>query len=123
MKRLISTLVLLVVLVSTAIADEILFRDIPWGSNTFHVEKSVRDFAGGYDSTLDDMPTPYWPEDPFDILSAYTSYETGWNVYTYTDELNVAGYPVISVDAFCHYGIKDDVLSRDKNDGEFYQAI
>lgn len=123
MKRLFALLLVVCMLCSGAFAAEILFRDIPWGSSTNYIEKSVRDFAGGYDSTLDDMPMPYWPEDPFDIFSANTPYAAGWQVYTYTDQLKVAGYPVISVDAYCHYGVKDGYLSKDKNDGQFYQAI
>jgi hypothetical protein len=107
---------------SAAIADEILFRDIPWGSNAVLIENEMENFAKGYGSTLDDMYLPYWPDDPFDPFSKSTAHEAGWWIYTYTDALNVAGYPVINVDAYCHYGVKDNCLSRDKNDGEFYQA-
>lgn len=124
MKKLISLLLAVFMLCSVASASEILFRDIPWGSNTLFVEKAVRGFAEGYVYTNDDTVLLYWSEDPFvDYFSAYTPYEAGWQVSAYTDKLDVAGYPVRYVDAYCHYGIKDGYLSHDKKDGQFYQAV
>lgn len=133
MKRFVAMIVSFVVLLSAfALADDVTFRDIPWGSSVEALEKSLK-ADGGYVSSMDGYPVPYaalfktsHSKQGFATLEG-GSYQTregiGWftNAFFMTP-LKVGGYDVPSVTTYAFYGLSDGVISKDKKDAVFYAA-
>ena len=121
----ISAIVLAVLLLiwAHACAEEILFRDIPWGSSLDYVEEVFDE--GGFYSAHDEAYVPYWEsyKHQTDILFGSTQYPVGWvGYYSFYGELDVGGYSVEDVQVWYSYGIDDDIALKSKQDSEMYAA-
>lgn len=123
MKRIIALVLVFVLLGSVSFAEEILFRDIPWGASLSDVESYIAEI--GYYSAYDEMCMSYWDEENMPPLAFVNStvYPTGWQGYCYSGgELSVAGYQVDGIQVLCHYGLSDSGILRSKEDSVYYMA-
>lgn len=119
MKRILTLFIILViccsVIISSAEAKEILFRDIPWGSNLNFFKESIgMENFDPYISYLD-----LWSRwnDVYFSSSDITKYETGYCFMSGDDcNLSVAGYKVFTFGAEFVFGITDEgKLDRSKD--------
>ena len=116
----------LMLFASTALADtdkEILFHGIPWGIsvNTLVNHLKERKIPISSSNVYADSDMRFWgsqfmsiTEDHFDS----TGYEI--SIYDYDDRIQIAGYSVLNVDLYAHYGIIDGEISFDADDSEYY---
>lgn len=117
--------VLVLVASSTALADEILFRDIPWGSNIDDVENHIGSI--GYHTSEDESYLPYWSKydgDPFGLALGSAHYPVGWLSYymLWDDSFLIAGYPLSTMSVWMTYGLDGDNVLRNREDSRLYMA-
>lgn len=119
MKKLVVAAILCSLLFSTAFADEITFRGIPWGSSMSRVEEklsdkqlSVRDEAGM--RRWENIQSVYDP-------NYFDEYPSGWSGDSWA-KTDVAGYDAY-IKVYCAYDLKaDGSVDRNKENSEFYAA-
>lgn len=130
MKRVLAMIVCLVLLGSmapSALADEILFRGIPWGSSITEVDAALREEQGFSDGLYmsDEYYMRRWDniESRFDVIHN-DMYASGWHGSDYgDDDTVVAGYKVGRTQVYCAYGIGEEgTILRDEEDSIFYAA-
>lgn len=127
MKRL-AIIAFVIVLVCTACfsacADEILFRNIPWGCTAaeFLQEMNVNL------RVIDECKLEYWSKWNFSGWSSsqITDFDTGFHLYRWgVDDINlkVAGYDVLEIEAHFIYGeTEDGHLDRRTDAGRFQKV-
>lgn len=117
-------------LISNSIADEILFRNLPWGSDPNAMEKELK--AAGFlypiasesslvylDRYLDELDRSYLDN------SRITEEYCGWGLIAFNfseDGPSVAGYSISSVQAYFHSPIKDGTVNLEKKAAGLYLA-
>lgn len=104
--------------------NEILFRNIPWGTSMADIEKmKMFDFFYTYDASM-----PF--EDSFKTVPDYRSF-TGKTEYNtgifalgavYGDGLKVGGYIVSDINVYCAYGMENGKLNRDEDSSRLFAA-
>ncbi|MDD5791480.1 MAG: hypothetical protein PUD22_02720 [Erysipelotrichaceae bacterium] len=123
MKKIICTIFIAILVLNciTAIADEITFRDIPWGVSMSEIERQL-----GSDTlyVLEDTQIRRWKgiEEEFDT-GHMSDYPDGYEAYYFGDNgIKVAGYDVQPI-IYCVYGMTDsgEVLMG-KDQSVFYMA-
>ena len=132
MKKLIVVLLIATMLSSNALAQEILFRGIPWGTSIKIAEEEVDDISN-YCGSHDGAILPYWEghtTNPL-FLPNNTSYGSGYLCYAtfaagdfaeYGKSLMVAGHYVGDVRMWFRYGVIDGELAKEASDSELYMA-
>lgn len=108
---------------SVAMADEILFRNIPWGTSATALSNLIKMEEV---EIYEDMPLEHARMLEYEHSFDYTDRNTGFKVcgYTYTESkrIKVAGYPVYMITGYCAYGRDGDTVLYDKNDSRMYAA-
>ncbi len=133
MKRIIALSIAVLLLISTcACADEVKFRDIPWGASVETLEKALKS-DGVYISSMDGFAVPY----PALFKTSHSKQgfasmqdgvnqsreEIGWfTTAFFMTPLKVGGYEVESISAYSFYGLSDSVVLKEKKDSIFYAA-
>lgn len=121
MKRVVLLLLIVCTLCSGAFAAEILFRDIPWGSNIPYVEEALGDCVSYH---YDGAVLNTWEE----ILNnelVYNRNQGGWyGTYVHMDALKVGGYDVDHIDVQYIYGLdlEGGKSLRAENEAELLSA-
>lgn len=125
-KLVVSTLILCILIrCSSAVADEILFRGIPWGTSITELKGAISDDFDLYIN--DEQMMPYWDgigDQTDSILSLMFSSPSGWNGFDlfFSNQPLVAGYPLNGLRIYCAYGLEDGKVLRDADDSVFYAA-
>lgn len=137
MKRIIALVLMTLMVSSVAIADEILFRDIPWGSTLEEVNSAIWDVYGKEIDT-----SWFFTEENADILpfkqtiktidsgdiSNCTSYKnSGYSInchfYPYDSKhLFIAGLPVTRIVFDFIFAVEDGIVNDDINKSELVTA-
>ena len=136
MKKFTCLLVILALMMSsTALADEILFRDIPWGSNTETVLTSMglidtdvyralpeSERVHKIDSHL--LYAPWSHIEPFGSgrITEYNQYEGGYKyspMMGLPGDITVGEYELENLELQFMYGVNEGVVSTAKEDAEF----
>ena len=129
MKKVICILfaVIVVILSSTCLAEEIQFRDFEWGISVDGLEREMENY--GYMAYSTEVYMPLWGSGEY-LLRHYmvnetTSEITGW-VCVAADlgsPISVAGYNAQMMNLYCAYDIDDDgMVAKSKQASKFYQA-
>ena len=133
MKRFIALIVSVLMLVSaSACADEVMFRDIPWGSSVETLEKILKSDNVIINSS-DGLAVPY--PALFKISQSKRSFasvqegvnqsreQIGWFTVAYfITPIKVGGYEVENISAYSVYGLSDGEITKAKQDSSFYAA-
>ena len=120
MRKMFCLLITMLLLVSIAQADEIMFRGIPWGSSIDEVKDALA--AMGSSFVYKDTNMLSW-----DACKPYGydffEYPTGHklSLIPATEDFKVAGYSVENITVYCAYGLEDGVQKKSK-DSNFYLA-
>lgn len=117
MKKYIAVLLVLVLVSTTALADEILFRGIPWGTSVLEFEKQI-----GCEIGYTELRLPHWSSySPTSSIDKGT-YTIGYDVTAgFGDTLfQVAGYDLDFIFAYFYYGVEDGKINRNPEASEFY---
>ena len=121
MKKLACLLVVLMLTVSsTALADEILFRDIPWGSNVSDTISKLPEYSNSsgfdWDTRIDSWNS---------FLADYNKATNGRVIsLSYHDEMTVAGYKMQSIDLRFLFSVDENsMICRDETEMELYGAL
>jgi len=118
-KKLFCVIFVFMLLVPTALADELLFRSIPWGTSISDVDKSL---DLDYFFIHEEQNMRRWGsiEQQFDF-EHINDYPAGWYGYSLgIEDLKVAGYNALPT-IYCAYGLTDDgVILREAEDSIFY---
>lgn len=116
--------VMIAVLSCSALADEITFRNIPWGCTAAEFLKEMKvDLR-----VIDSSRLEYWSKWNFSGWSSsqITEYETGFHLYEWGEDdinLKVAGYNVLEIEAhFIYSETEDGHLDRNTNAGRFQKV-
>lgn len=133
MKRSFVLIITILVLISTcAYADEVMFRNIPWGSSAETLEKELKT-DGAYITSMDGFAIPY-PAlfKTSHSKQGFASMQDGVNqsreeiawltTAIFMTPLKVGGYEVESISAYSFYGLSDGVVLKEKKDSVFYAA-
>lgn len=123
-------LVMIIPISLTASADEILFRNIPWGSNPDEMEKELS--AAGFlypvssegmlvylDKYLEELDRSHLDN------SRATEQSCGWASAAYNfseDGPSVAGYNIGSIQAYFYSPIEGNIVNMDKKAAKLYLA-
>ena len=113
MKKLICTLLVFLTFVTPALADEILFRDIPWGSNVPYVLDAMPQYSNecdfGWETRID-----AW--NSFNADYGKSKNGESPTIYYYGD-LSVAGYKINSITFQFLFSVDTEgVIHRGKDD-------
>ena len=119
MKKIAAMLICVLLLCSVGIAEEITFRDIPWGSNINEFEDSFGFDVGGIEGFL-----PHWSS--FRPVSSIdrSRYSVGYDVTIWPKSITfqVAGYDLDFIFAYFYYGVDNGSLDKSPDSSEFYMA-
>lgn len=119
MKKFFCVFLVFISLASNALADVILFRDIPWGTSISVVEQNI---DLDYFFIHEEQNMRRWSaiEQPFDF-EHINDYPAGWYGYSVgIEDFKVAGYNALPT-VYCAYGMSDDgVILREAEDSIFY---
>lgn len=120
-KILVLCLLLMLSLQALAVADEITFRGIPWGSSLTEVEEYFSNLSI-VDFDSEDVKRDTILNDDYDVYSN-NSYECCWHDFVFPHgSITVAGYDV-NIHLYCFYGIDENGnVLREKEDSVFYAA-
>ncbi|MCR4621182.1 MAG: hypothetical protein K5663_03800 [Clostridiales bacterium] len=119
-----SIILMLTMPVATA-EQEILFRNIPWGTPASELEKL--DFMSL--SSFHDASMPF--QNSFTIESTWrtvqsngTEFHAGYTAtcYTWNGQVKVAGYETSSIHMYCAYSLNGNTLLKEKEDSRFFAA-
>ena len=133
MRRIIAFVItscLVLICVSNCMANEILFRNLPWGSNPDLMEKELSDAGFLYpvasegvliyfDKYLEELDRSHLDN------SRITEQTCGWACAAYNfseDGPSVAGYNIGSVQAYFYSPIENNMVNMDKKAAKLYLA-
>ncbi len=127
MKRVVTVLLVLVMMCGVALADEILFRGIPWGANIIDAESVIDAIPDCDIYYVDEYNMPYWEKhSALSIgLDASSDYNTGYMMAVMSmgwispdafQEFKVGGHTVEYMNLYFRFGLTDEGISRDKED-------
>lgn len=133
MRRIIAFAIMIslcLICVSNCLADEILFRNLPWGSNPDEMEKELSATGFLYPISSEGMLVyldKYLEELDRSHLdnSRATEQSCGWASAAYNfgeDGPSVAGYNIGSVQAYFYSPIENNVVNMDKKAAKLYLA-
>lgn len=133
MKRIIATVLVIGIITGiygVTLADEILFRGLPWGSSIVDFKKAINSsFSGSSNSEVSLISWEAYKNysDRLIIdLSSANKLATGWSYAEYHFEDNspiiVAGYNVMSIAGYFMYGTNGDKLLKDASSSKLYFA-
>ena len=128
MKRFLVIVAIVFLLTPSALADEILFRGIPWYSSFSDVQASFGEDVpvGGVDGInmylVADMKGDF--ANIYSASVANVNYPSGWMGIAPLEwyDFKVAGHPVDALYVLCAYGIKDGVALTDADSSQLYAA-
>lgn len=127
MKKTIVLLLTLLTLCTVALADEITFRNIPWGSNIEEVQSLlIKDMAIWEEWSF--SPKDAWMPYSEAMTSEYildlcsTSENCGYNYEPRPYKQNIAGHRLTSLSLYAHYGENTNGISKEPVDTVFYAA-
>ena len=105
--------------------QEILFRNIPWGTSATELEK--QDFIGF--SSFYDSSMPF--QDSFTVEPTWRKLQgnsTDFNAglaatcYTWNGQVKVAGYETSNIHLYCAYSLEGNNLLKEKSNSRFFAA-
>lgn len=126
MKKLFAFLLSLMLFVPSVLADtetEIVFHGIPWGIsiNDLVIQLKERKIPVSSSDIDADSDLRYWGSEFMSITEDHFD-STGYSIvlYDYDDRIKIAGYPVLNIDLYAHYGIVDGGISLNADVSEYY---
>ena len=103
--------------------SEIVFHGIPWGIGIDELTEQLNQRDIPTDGINAGADMKFWDYQFLSITEDHVD-STGFYMYfyDYDDKVKIAGYPVLSMYLYSHYGIADGKISLDANYSEYYLA-
>lgn len=116
MKRFAVLVLAWLMICSAASADEILFRDIPWGTNIPETCELLSDFE--ILDYIDELPVQGWLE-----ANTGEGGNNAFNILAYAKEgVTVGGYHISMLDLFFLYSFDEAVIYREQEESRLFRA-